>query len=238
MQANSIRILRRRIAHILASPDWEHRWKVVQAEHPASKLISPLVSALFSVRDQEHWHAVTCLGDVAEELAAENLESARVVMRRLMWSLNDESGGIGWGAPEAMGEIMARHQGLAKEYCRILNSYVLPRNGPDNYLEYPPLRQGAYWGLARLAQARPHLLQPAPWGQLLDSEQDPKIRIYICLILQEHEGSVPPVLEDRLRGLARKAERVRIYWDKRFQYLSLAELVPNLLAEHSGPESN
>lgn len=25
------------------------------------------------------------------------MDSARIVMRRLMWSLNDESGGIGWG---------------------------------------------------------------------------------------------------------------------------------------------
>jgi len=52
------------------------------------------------------------------------MESARVIMRRLMWSLNDESGGIGWGAPEAMGEIMARHEQLTKEYSAILGSYI------------------------------------------------------------------------------------------------------------------
>jgi len=39
-----------------------------------------------------------------------------------MWSLNDESGGIGWGAPEAMGAIMARHTGLADEYANICGS--------------------------------------------------------------------------------------------------------------------
>ena len=59
------------------------------------------------------------MGALVFSLAEQDMESARVVMRRLMWNLNDESGGIGWGSPEAMGEIMARHSGLAEEYSKI-----------------------------------------------------------------------------------------------------------------------
>ncbi len=72
--------------------------------------------------------------------AEEDMESARVIMRRLMWSLNDESGGIGWGSPEAMGEIIASHDGLAKEYAHVLISYVWEEG---NFLEYEPLQRGA-----------------------------------------------------------------------------------------------
>ena len=68
------------------------------------------------------WRAVTAMGMVISNLAEKEMESARVIMRRLMWSLNDESGGIGWGAPEAMAEIIACHQGLAEEYTHILIS--------------------------------------------------------------------------------------------------------------------
>ena len=75
-----------------------------------------------------------------------------------MWSLNDESGGIGWGAPEAMGEIIASHEGLAKEYTNVLISYV---REDGNFLEYEPLQRGAVWGIGRVAQARPHLVQDA-----------------------------------------------------------------------------
>jgi len=46
---------------------------------------------------------------VISNLTEKEMESARVIMRRLMWSLNDESGDIGWGAPEAMAEIIACH---------------------------------------------------------------------------------------------------------------------------------
>jgi hypothetical protein len=80
-------------------------------------------------------------------------------MRRLMWSLNDESGGIGWGAPEAMGEVMARHQCLAEEYACILISYL---DETGNYLELPALQEGVLWGVGRLAETRASLLTGLP----------------------------------------------------------------------------
>ena len=74
-------------------------------------------------------------------------------MRRLMWNLNDESGGIGWRArPEAMGEIVARSERLADEYGHILISYLDP---DGNYLEHPLLQRGLLWGIGRFAHARP-----------------------------------------------------------------------------------
>jgi HEAT repeat protein len=81
-----------------------------------------------------------------------------VTVRRLIWSLNDESGGIGWGAPEALAEIMARDERLADEYCRIFVSYL---DEKGNFLEYEALQQGLLWGLARLAGVRPELVREA-----------------------------------------------------------------------------
>jgi len=98
------------------------------------------------------------MGAVVTNLADEDIESARVIVRRLMWQLNDESGGIGWGAPEAIGEILACHEGLAGEYANILTSYI---REDGNFLEHEPLQRGALWGLARVAQVRPDLVQDA-----------------------------------------------------------------------------
>jgi len=69
------------------------------------------------------------------------MEAARIVMRRYIWSLNDESGGIGWGAPEAMAVGIYHHDGLCDEYLHMLISYMLP-DGPlehqdGNFLELP-----------------------------------------------------------------------------------------------------
>jgi hypothetical protein len=126
--------------------------------YPARRVINPLFSCLCSTEPEIKWRAITALGAVVANLAQDDMESARVVMRRMIWNLNDESGGIGWGVPETMGEVMARHEGLAREYVNILVSYI---REDGNFLEHEPLQQGVLWGLGRLAQTSPELLQDA-----------------------------------------------------------------------------
>ncbi len=120
----------------------------------ARQVVNSLFSFFYNSDELVKWHAVTAMGVVVSNLADYDMESARVVMRRLIWNLNDESGGIGWGSPEAMGEIMARHEGLAKEYHKILISYIMP---DGNYIKHEILQRGVLWGIGRLAHARPHL---------------------------------------------------------------------------------
>ncbi|MGQ9745283.1 MAG: DVU0298 family protein [Dissulfurimicrobium sp.] len=123
---------------------------------PAKKSVNALIPFLYSPDEAVRSKAVSAFGVVMKRLAGEDMEAARVIMRRLMWSLNDESGGIGWGAPEAMAEAMARDEGLAQEYAPILISYI--RND-GNYLEYAPLRRSALVGIVRLARERPAMLE-------------------------------------------------------------------------------
>ena len=125
---------------------------------PARQVINPLFSFLVNSDEKLRWRAITAMGAVVENLARKDMESARVIVRRLMWSLNDESGGIGWGAPEALAEIMARHEGLAHEYSRILISYT---DDEGNFLEYEGLQRGVLWGLVRLARVRPQMVTEA-----------------------------------------------------------------------------
>lgn len=121
-----------------------------------------LFSGICSSDENIHWNAVACMGPAVAKLAEQNMEEARIVMRRMLWSLNDESGGIGWGAPEAMAEIMVHHRGLAEEYIHMLISYMR-EDGDElfqdgNYLEHEVLQRGLLWGVARLAGTRPEML--------------------------------------------------------------------------------
>jgi HEAT repeat protein len=146
---------KRRISKLLGSSDIE---AVIEELHrlPTARVINPLIGSLCSNDETVRWHAITALGPIVADLAERDLEAARVVMRRFMWSLNDESGGIGWGAPEAMGEVMACHEGLAREYAHILVAYM---REDGFFLELEMLQRGLMWGLGRLAQARPSLLR-------------------------------------------------------------------------------
>lgn len=149
--------LRRTILELLKSPDLDKALCQL-CRLPMRRVIRYLFSFICSSDQEIKWRSITAMGLVVSRLADENMESARVIMRRLMWSLNEESGSIGWGAPEAMGEIMACQEGLAREYAHILISYI---RHDGNFLEYELLQRGVVWGLGRLAQVRPQLLKNA-----------------------------------------------------------------------------
>jgi len=148
------RQLKKEILAILNNDEFEKSLETVYLV-PARQAVNPLFSFLYHKDPLIRWRAVTAMGAVVARLAREDLESSRIIMRRLIWNLNDESGGIGWGSPEAMGEIMARHEGLAREYGNILVSYI---NEAGNYLEYEMLQRGVLWGLGRLAHVRPEFV--------------------------------------------------------------------------------
>lgn len=120
--------------------------------------INSLFPCLYDLDDIVRWRAVSALGVLVDRLALRNMEAARVVVRRLMWNLNDESGGIGWGSAETIGEILFLNERLAAEYGNILLSYAME---DGNYLELPQLQRGVIWGIGRLAGARPGAVKPS-----------------------------------------------------------------------------
>lgn len=145
------RELKRMLAALLVADTFPSSLDAVD-DLPGRRIVNPLFAFFCDADALRRWRAVTAMGRVVSRLADENLESARVVMRRFMWNLNEESGGIGWGCPEAMGECMARCGRLADEYACILSSYLHPER---NFIEHPALQEGVLWGLGRLAEARP-----------------------------------------------------------------------------------
>ena len=91
------------------------------------------------------------------------MEKARIVLRRIMWNLNDESGGIGWGSPEAMGEILCQSPQLALEFKSILFSYLDP---DGNYIEHEALQRGVLWGIGTYLESNPRDLNNETKGFL------------------------------------------------------------------------
>jgi len=143
------------IRRILRGDDLEAAMAAI-SRMPPRKIINILISLYCDSDPLTRWRAVDATGWIVSGHAETEMESARVIMRRLLWMLNDESGGIGWGVPEAMGTVMARHDGLAKEYGSILLSYIEP---DCNFLEHPLLQRGVLWGIGMLARSRPEMVR-------------------------------------------------------------------------------
>ncbi len=214
----SLRRLKETVRALLRADAFEAGLEALAAM-PERRVINPLFGLLYDGDTLTRWRAVSAMGRVTARLAEREPESARVIMRRLMWNLNDESGGIGWGSPEAMGEIMACHFGLAQEYAAILISFLDPRG---NYLEHEVLQRGVLWGVGRLARVRPHLAESAgPLVGAFFDALDPELRglgLWAALPLPGARG------QERIAALHRDSAEIDIYEDGRLNRYSIARL--------------
>lgn len=155
------RSLKREIRAALVQADWEQCFASFH-ELPERQVTGPLLALRLDRDELVRWRAVVALGRVVARLATSSMESARVLMRTLMWYLNEESGNLGWGIPEAMAEAMAQNAKLSAEYHTILSSYIYCEGDCDgNFLDHPELRRGVFWGLGRLASVRPDAVRQA-----------------------------------------------------------------------------
>lgn len=193
-----MRSAKQKLRGYLEGPDW--REYLDEIAEGGTENVGPLFSFLLLEPRMMHRAAVG-LGRVAARLAQEQPEAARNIIRRLMWHLNEESGNIGWGIPEAFGEILAASEPLARDFHRVLISYVIDLGRDDNYCDNDVLRRSCYWAIGRLAQARPQLcLAARPWLLKGLEDQDMACRGMAAWAL----GQLPPDLMDApaLRRLA------------------------------------
>lgn len=168
---------KQRVLQLLADRDLAGlaRW-ISQSRNPAAVL----VSLLFVHDDLLRWRAIEALGKLVGGKVSDNPEIVRDHVRRLFWSMNDESGSIIWNAPEAIGEILANAPELIREYSLKLLSF----------LDEEPFERGAHWAVARLARLRPEAFSQgaeALAGSL--TNPDPMIRGYALMALHALGGN-------------------------------------------------
>ena len=197
-------------------------------QHDEQQLLNSLFSGICRSDETTKWHAVAAMGPVLARLADRDMEAARVVMRRFMWSLNDESGGIGWGAPEAMAEALACHPGLAAEYTHILVAFM---REDGFFIEYEPLQRGLMWAVGRLAEGRPELLRAKDAARYLApylEAQDATVRGLAARALGSLDAKeVSPAIAN-----LRDDQRPVRYWQTdRMVTKSVAELASAALAK-------
>jgi len=221
-------ILNGEVFAILKGPDFARKFDLLE-KTPIHRILRTLLSALCREDEEIKWHAVTLTGMLVADLAQKDLEGARNIIRRMVWSLNEESGGIGWGLPEAMGEILARNESLAREFAPILLSYVQPEG---SFLEFELLQRGALWGIGRLAGAHPQLLLSLDAAKYLSScmdSADPLIRGHAVWAIGRigTQGDIP-----KLENLRRDETEIRLYEGERFRSVRIRDLAEEFFKGH------
>lgn len=117
-------------------------------------LVNPLFACL-PEGDVMTERAAFALGGVLSRLYAIAPEETKNIIRRFMWHMNEESGNIGWGIPDAFGQTLAQSRPLGDTYRKVLFSYINNKEGDNTWCDYAPLRLSCYKAVATVLEARP-----------------------------------------------------------------------------------
>lgn len=108
-----------------------------------------LSSRLASPEDALKRKVVRSLGIVVGERAGVSGNQVRELLRRWFWALNDESGAVPFGVPEAIGEVLAVRTEFQPEFLSLLCSLAYQ----PELIQTGPIERGVFWALGRLGQA-------------------------------------------------------------------------------------
>ena len=137
------------------------------------------------------WRAVEGLGIAAAVRAEQSQEAVRERLRRLVWSMNHESGNVIWMAPDAAGEILAAVPSLAGEYARIVASFI----------NLEPFVVGVHRAIARVARVEPSsVAYLVPYLEFGITRPEAAIRAHCALALGCIEPGRRDAIRERLSG--------------------------------------
>ncbi len=212
---------RKNVLRILKFSDKEQALERL-AQIPDEQLVAHLFSHFYRGDELVKFRSAAAMGELVSRMAAQSMEKARIVLRRIMWNLNDESGGIGWGSPEAMGEILSRNPALAADFKSILFSYL---DDKGNFIEHELLQQGVLWGVGTYLKTSPKDLDKTTQKILENflTSPDPVKRAYALRALVNAGQPLETAALEKLKG---DGTRVDIFngWD--FENSRICDMVP------------
>lgn len=97
---------------------------------------------LYDLDERIRWSAIEAIAKFMERWwHSGRQEKVRTYIRTLFWSMNEESGGIGWSSPQTIAEIIMHIPELIDHYGSMMIAHSI---------EEPPLMKGGAWGIGRL----------------------------------------------------------------------------------------
>jgi hypothetical protein len=217
------RQLKTAVRDALTNEDWQTIIYTLIEEY-GTKLTSALFSASYDNEAIIKWRSVSSFGLLAKWLDKNDSVKNRIIMRRCVWMLTEESGGIPWNVPAIMGEIMANSKEMAEDYINILFSYIDEKEeGPENFLEYTPLRKSVYWGLMRVSQVFPDLIQNHKElirKRVVEEDED-EILFYLSIIIK---NSKLTEFEDHIETIKEFGNKLEIFYNGEIMKKTLNEI--------------
>jgi hypothetical protein len=210
--------IEKQINRALISRDYQ---KLGSFDRQGKRVWKLLQSNLYQTDETLRYHSIEAIAVLSRnQWEMGRQEKVRDYLRRLIWSISDESGGIGWSAPQAIAEIVVAIPQLEEPFVNIMI---------DRAFSEPTLIKSGLWGIGRLGRrAWPSavLFQ----GIILASFAVDEPETLGLAAWAMGEIKYKPALP-YLRKLTRRHERVRIYVPPGFIVKTLGSWARGAMAE-------
>lgn len=196
------------------------------------KSISHLIRLAYNKDTLVGWRAILAIGALARELVKTDPEILRETCRKLLWSLSDESGGIGWSAPEILGEIVSSDTRRFGD--------IIPLIAQVFDIEERHFRPGVVYALLKVAEQKPDMV--LSFHKIIVEalkDQEPLTKAYglqlIAIIWKRACSSgdwgadVCDKVRQAIESLTTDKNEAWIYESDRFKPVSISELAHNVL---------
>jgi len=186
------------------------------------RVVSLLVRISYDKETLAGWRAIKAVGLIAQELVKKDYEYLRNTIRKLRWSLSDESGGIGWSAPELIGEIVC-----ADPRCF---ADIVPLIADVYGIEEEVFRPGVIYAFSRIAESAPDLV--APFTDIINAaltDKNALCRVYALETIGKLKGiSGLSIARDVVEKLKQDSSEVWVYRDDAFVNATVGEVARKL----------
>jgi hypothetical protein len=146
--------------------------------------LSTLLSLSYTTDNNTRFKVIKAAGYAVSVISDQELDFVRTVISNLLWSLNDDSGSIGWSSPELLGEIISKRIDLFKEYVPLVVSLLKIK---ETYF-----RPGVLWAMGRIAATEPSHIKPyAPYINMYLADPITETRGYAVWCLGQIGVAVP-----------------------------------------------
>ncbi len=217
--------LRKAIQQYLEANDLN---SIVSLAKKNRRVLSLLVRSAYDKETLASWRAIKAVGLAARELIKTDYEFLREAVRKLLWSLSDESGGIGWSAPEMLGEIVAVDPQRFSD--------IIPLIAGVYSIEEDVFRPGVVYALERIAGVSPELVMPHR-GIIFSalSGPDPLTRVYAVRVVKSiwklESQKNRSIIKGLIKGLTSDQREVFIYHNDGFSRIEVGDEADNALSE-------
>jgi hypothetical protein len=203
---------------------------VVSLVNENRRVLSHLIRMAYDKETLVGWRAIKAIGFAARSLMDTDYDFLRETIRKLLWSLSDESGGIGWAAPEILGEIVSADPDRFGDIIPLLVEVF--------DIEEKVFRPGVMYALSRVAETAPEKI--APYGDIVIAsleDENPLLQVYALELVERLQvkglTSIFGVecgnkITNVINGIINNRNVAWIYLDNDFKGLEVGEMSKNI----------